>query len=87
MTLVSVSADEIDETRDFRSDDGIGYPMALDREGTTIRAWGLTERGEKHSVPAVFLVGRDGVIRFAQVGDSMSDRADLDEILDVIDRR
>lgn len=87
MTVVSISADEVEETRDFMSDDSIGYPMALDREGTTIKAWGLTEEGEDRSVPAVFLVDRDGVIRFAQVGDSISDRADLDQLLDVIDRR
>ncbi|MCP3860870.1 MAG: peroxiredoxin family protein [Phycisphaeraceae bacterium] len=85
-TLVAVSSDPLSKGQEFVEDDEVGFPILSDTGGATIRAWGLSEKGETRSVPAIFVVDRLGVIRFARVGESISDRPQADEILDALDR-
>jgi peroxiredoxin len=84
---VAVSTDSPEEGREFIEEDGIGFPIAADVSGETIRRWGLSEKGRSRSVPATFVVDERGVILFARVGTSVTDRVRPEEILDVLDGR
>jgi thiol-disulfide isomerase/thioredoxin len=62
--LVSVALLSGDETevRDYIKREGFDVPVILDRDGTIGRDYGI--RG----VPAVFILGPDGNIRFSTIG-------------------
>ena len=85
MSILAVSIDPQEPTAEFVADGGPGFPIAADVDGSTIRRWGLSEAGEDRSVPATFVIDQRGVIRFAQIGESIGDRVDIEELLAVLD--
>ena len=83
-TLVAVSSDEAAETAEWAKDKGIDLVFASDPGGRVIGDWGLREEGETRSVPATFIVDRQGRIRFRQIGESLTERAEIDDLLSAI---
>jgi thiol-disulfide isomerase/thioredoxin len=47
---------------DFAAKMPLGFPLLLDREATTTKAWGA------RILPATFVVGADGAIRYSYLG-------------------
>jgi peroxiredoxin Q/BCP len=80
-TVVAVSADSPERGSEFALEEMILFPLASDPAGSTIRGWGLSEAGEARSVPATFVVDDDGIVRYRQVGDTIGDRSEVDELL------
>lgn len=52
-----------DKAREFAATLPLGFPLLLDRDTRTSRAWGA------RILPATFLVGPDGVARFTYLGE------------------
>ena len=46
----------------YMQEQGIGFPVVNDPDGSLARAWGV------HAVPASFIIAPDGQIRFVEVG-------------------
>ena len=82
--MVAVSADDAARTADWAADEGIPFPLLTDPGARSITAWGLREEGEMRSVPALFVVDRQGRFRFRQIGESITDRAEIDDVLTVL---
>ena len=63
----------------------ISFPFLLDEDRAVTKAWGLYNRialdAFHISKPATFVVGSDGVVKYAYVGKSQTDRAPLDHVL------
>jgi len=57
-------------------------PLLADPGLAVAIAWGVAMDGRDIAVPATFLVGRDGVIRYRYVGESMTDRPTLEELIE-----
>jgi len=49
--------------RDFADKLGVGFTVLLDRDGRTTRAWGAKV------LPASFVIGPDGAIRYSYLGE------------------
>ncbi len=59
------------DTRAFLAARGIPYArIGTDADGAAARAWGVEESG----VPATFVFGKDGRVRYRQVGPIMDDQ-------------
>jgi len=80
-----VSADPREEAEETVAKGGLGFAVAWDPELAAIDAWGVRQEGKTHSVPAVFVVGRGGVIRSATVGEGVTDRAAVPALLEALD--
>ncbi len=59
----------------------IGFPLLSDPERKTIAAWGVADPVRPIALPSVFVVDPSGTVRFRQVGDTIIDRAGVDEIV------
>jgi peroxiredoxin len=63
----------------------ISFPFLLDEDRAVTKAWGVYNRialdAIKIARPATFIVGRDGVVKYAYVGKSQMDRALLAEVI------
>jgi peroxiredoxin len=76
LTMVSVSQDDAQDTKDFNAEFGISIPALLDDEGYPVsNAYGLT------NVPTIFLISPDGEIERSIVSWSKPDMEDLNRKL------
>jgi len=63
-------------------EDRVAFPLLSDADNAVCKAYGVFDRAHDHALPAVFVVsGRDGSIRFAQVGTTIRDRARIEDLL------
>lgn len=66
----------------------VSFPFLLDEDRRVIKSYGLYHRlgtdAFKIAHPATLIVDRGGVIRFVYRGDSQSDRAPLEQVLDAL---
>lgn len=58
-----------DKMQGFVEEQGIGYPVALDTDGETVKAFAVD------SYPDYYLVDRSGKLRFADLANAEVDRA------------
>jgi alkyl hydroperoxide reductase subunit AhpC len=72
---------------DFESGKGIpaGFKFVVDPDLNLVNTWGLrwNAKGE-NAYPATFVIGKDGVVRFAKISHSHSGRAGAGEVLKVL---
>lgn len=65
---------------------GVTFPILSDASLATIRAYGLEDQGKDIALPATVVVGRDGKVQWAYVGDRPTDRPVLPDVLRVLDQ-
>jgi len=63
---VAMQSGKPEEVAKYLSDQGIAFPVLNDPDGSISAAWGV------HAVPASFIIGPDGQIRFVEVGYTTS---------------
>jgi len=83
---VALSADDREETAAYARKHDLPYPVLVDGNLDVIRRYELKESGSWSSVPAAFVIGKDGVIRFRQVGERIKDRVGVEELLHQLDQ-
>lgn len=59
---VAMQSGRPEEVARHMQEQGIAFPVLNDPDGSIARAWGV------HAVPASFIIGTDGRIRFVEVG-------------------
>ena len=79
---VALSADTPEQARLTVSELGITYPILSDSSRTHIRAYDVLHPQEGIARPSLFVLDRDGVIRWQYVGTSAADRPALEDVLD-----
>ena len=60
---------------------GVEFPILSDPELATIRNYGIEDVGNDISLPASFVIGQDGKIEYAYIGDRPRDRPEVPELL------
>jgi peroxiredoxin len=81
-----VSADDrsdLDATRDRML---LTYPMLSDPDLDVAAAYGVREKGKNAALPATFVVGTDGKIRFVHVAKNPIDRLSVAALLAALRR-
>jgi peroxiredoxin len=68
----------------------ISFPFLLDEDRAVTKAYGVYHRLGRDAIniarPATFVVGRDQKVRYVYVGSDQTDRAPVEEVLDVLKR-
>lgn len=66
------------------------FPFLLDEDRSVTKAYGVYHRLGIDAIniahPATFVVGRDARIRYSYVGANQTDRAPIEQVLDVLKR-
>lgn len=83
--MVAISADEPDESRSLAKEGRVGFPLLHDPGVAVANAYGVAMQGDDIAIPATFVIGQEGHIHYKAVGETMADRADLDEVLAILD--
>lgn len=78
---MAISADSAEQGRKLIARLGLRFPLLADPELKVIGAYRLVQKGKDASVPAVFIVDRMGRIIYRQIGESITDRASVKQLL------
>ncbi len=66
----------------------ISFPFLLDEDRTTTKAYGLYHRFGHDAIniarPATLVIDRGATVRYIYRGDTQTDRAPVDEVLDAV---
>lgn len=79
--MIAISADPKEEQAKLASKLGLTFPLISDKDLKLAAAFGVRERGQDDSLPAVFIVDPNGVVRWARVGDNIVDRVSIGDLL------
>ena len=82
--MIALSADTPDTARMTVSELGIMYPVLSDSSRTYIRQYNVLHPQEGIARPSMFVVDREGVIRWRFVGMSASERPPLETVLEAL---
>jgi peroxiredoxin len=81
-----VSADDRSDLDATRERMRLTYPMVSDPDLEIARAWGVREKWRNAALPATFVVGEDGRVRFVHVATNPIDRSSVTDLLAVLRR-
>jgi peroxiredoxin len=84
--LAAISADPSEDSVELAEKLAIGFPLLADTDLKAAIAWGVAMEGRDIAVPATFVVLPDRRVFWKKVGESPMDRADEDELLEVVER-
>jgi peroxiredoxin len=81
--VVAISVDPMPTNQALADKLGLGddLPLLADPDLATIRAFGVEDEGKDISLPATFVVGSDGKVRWIYVGDNPRDRPLVESVL------
>ncbi len=82
VSLVAISVDTLEESVGLAGKLGITYPLLADPGLKAALAFGVAMDGDDIAVPSVFVIGKDKKVKFAYVGESVTDRPSPDTILE-----
>jgi hypothetical protein len=83
--LLAISVDEPDESRKFKRDYGMAFPLLFDAGAAASRAY-VGVNYDDTSIPGIVIVRRDGTIAFRQIATSKDDRLSSAQVLAEVDR-
>ncbi len=85
--LLAISADSHFSHAEFAKARGIAFPLLSDMHRTAIRAYGVHDEDRNVAYRSTFVIDRDGILRWGQVGERqmVRDGAEVLRILDVIE--
>ena len=82
--LAAVATDPVETSRELVKDRKLGFPILSDPTGEAIQAFGVWHAEKKIALPAIIVIDRTGKVRWRRVGESVTDRPEEDEVLDVV---
>ncbi len=77
-----MSVDEEGDSAVFASELGIEFPLLRDGDLKIASAYGVAMAGKDIAVPAVFVIRKDGKIHWRKVGESVTDRPSVGDIIE-----
>ncbi len=84
-SVVAIVTDDSDTNAALAERLGVTFPILSDPDLTTIRAYGVEHVGKDIARPATVVVGEDGTVLWAYVGDRPADRPLLPDVLRVLE--
>ena len=93
MQLVYVAAEKRNgmfKPGEFLEKNPTSFPFLLDEDRSVTKTYGVYNRLSFEAIniarPATFVVAHEGVIRFVHVGSIQTDRADLQQVITVLEQ-
>lgn len=87
MTLLGISADSPFSHTAFQEARKVPFPLLSDIHRQVIKAYGVLDEDRNVAWRSTFVVDRDGILRWGQVGDRqmVRDGSEVLRVLDMID--
>jgi peroxiredoxin len=82
VSLAAISVDTVEELSSLADSLTIRFPVLSDEGLKSAIAYGIAAAGDEIAVPSVFIVDRSQTIRFAYVGESVTDRPSAEDLLE-----
>ncbi len=82
--MVGISSDNALEVSKTIRQLGVRYLLIADPAKRIIQAYGVLHPRERIARPAVFVIDKSGVVRYAHVGRNASDRPSLSQVLQAL---
>ncbi len=84
--IVAISMDAVSDARGMAVlTGGAAFPVLAGPGGATTKEYGVYNLlGDDVATPSVFIVGSDGSVRWNHIGDSVSDRPTVEQILSAL---
>lgn len=83
---MAISVDTAEESQGLISARNLRFPLASDPRMAVIIAYGLAMEGRDISVPATFIIAPDRRVLHRYIGENMTDRPNLEEIVQMTER-
>lgn len=87
-TVIAVCPDPAEEVARVVETDHLDYAVLSDPELTSVFAYGIFHenepKGRRIPRPSTFIIGRDGKVKYAYVGENASDRPDIAAVLEEV---
>ena len=83
-SIIAVSSETPEEGMELSERLGLTLTLACDTDFAVMEAYGVRHAGEDFAVPAVFVMDRGGTIRYRYIGESMIDRPNSEELLNIV---
>lgn len=86
VSLAAVSTDDLEDARNMAELSGAGFPILSDEDAAVVRDYGVFNLlNDGVAAPSAFLITPERRIAWRFVGESISDRPSVDEILAQVD--
>ena len=72
--MYGISVDEVERNRAMGEKLILPFPLLADPDGEVIRRYGVWDEEGKIARPAIFVIDRAGIVRYAYVGEDFADR-------------
>jgi len=85
--VLGISADSPFSHKEFQEARKVSFPLLSDIHRSVIRTYGVLDEDRNVAWRSTFVIDRDGVLRWGQVGDRqmVRDGAEVLRVLDVIE--
>jgi peroxiredoxin len=77
--------DPADRSRALAEKLGVTFPLLSDPERQAIRAYGVEDQENGIAWPAIFIVGRDGKVRWRSLAETYKVRPTSEVVLEALD--
>ncbi len=86
VSLAAISTDDLEDARNMAELSGAGFPILSDEDGAVARDYGVYNLlNDGVAAPSAFIITPDRRIVWRFVGESISDRPAVEEILAQVD--
>ena len=80
---MAISTDDLSKAQYMAEGVGIPFPVLYDPDADVVRDYGVFNlRRDGLAAPSTFIIDKEGIIRFKQVGLSTSDRPSTQQVLE-----
>ena len=77
--------DPLDRSKALAEKLGVKYPLLSDPRREVVRAYGVVDEENGIAWPAIFIVGRDGTVRWRSLADTFKERPTSEVVLGALD--
>ena len=81
ITLAAISPDSVKKHHKFAKGEDIKYHLLSDVKLEATKGYGVLMKDSKIPVPSVFVISPDGKVRWKYIGKSITDRANMWEMI------
>ena len=81
---MAISADPPEKSKELAGKLGVTFPLLTDSAVSTIRSYGVEDAENGTAWPAIFIVARDGTIRWRSLAETYKNRPVSEQILDAL---
>ena len=78
--------DPVDRSKALGEKLGVRFPLLSDPKREVIRAYGVEDQENGIAWPAIFIVGRDGNVRWRSLAETFKVRPTSEVVLDALDK-